>query len=392
MPRRTTVRALLVALLAGTLLPFGAASAATAAAAHEQVVDLTFPVRDPDGLTTFSDDYHSPRSRGDHGATDIGGAQAYGLTVHAAVGGTVRRVTGVGSDLPSYGWMISITGDDGRTYNYLHLGRQDGPVSEAYAPGIDRGVRVERGQHIGFVGHSGNASASWPHLHLEIEDPAVTDPQGTNRINPYNSLVAAIERGDLPGGVPGFSDVAVGHTHASGISRIADAGVTTGCAPYLFCPDRAVSRAQMATFLTRALDLPASDRVPYGDVASDHPHRAGIGAVTAAGIARGLSGGRFAPAEPVRRDQMASFLAAAYGLEHRPADFADVGRESPHHGAIGAMAEAGITRGVRGGGYAPRASVTRAQMATFLSRAMDLEPEPDPEPTPEPEPTPDPEG
>src|SRR5690606_21202462 len=106
------------------------------------------------------------------------------------------------------------------TYNYLHLGDQHGPPSEAYAPGLQRGDIVLRGQHIGYIGHSGNASASWPHLHFEISDPTVTDRQGSHRINPYHSLKDAERRGDLPDGSvarssgAGFADVPAGHAHA----------------------------------------------------------------------------------------------------------------------------------------------------------------------------------
>jgi peptidoglycan hydrolase-like protein with peptidoglycan-binding domain len=55
---------------------------------------------------------------------------------------------------------------------------------------------VRRGQHIGFVGDSGNARGTRPHLHFEIHDNRVTDPYGTNRLNPYPSLVAAVQRSD----------------------------------------------------------------------------------------------------------------------------------------------------------------------------------------------------
>jgi hypothetical protein len=164
---------------------------------HEQVVDLTFPVAGP---TTYIDDYLACRGGAGcprrHLATDL--MTAYGQEVHAAVAGTIRSITGLDGNPPSWGYAIEIDGVDGRRYHYIHLGRQDGPPSEAYASGLVRGSPVDRGQLIGFAGCSGNASCSAPHLHFEISDPAVVDPYGGNRINPYASLQAAQERGDLP--------------------------------------------------------------------------------------------------------------------------------------------------------------------------------------------------
>ena len=188
---RSAVLLAVVALVA-VLLP---TSSAEAAPDYDAVVDLTFPVA---GANRYVDDYDHWRGGGTrrHRATDI--MATYGQPVHAAVGGTITLITGLDGDPPSWGYAIYIAGDDGRTYVYIHLGSQDGPPSQAYADGMAKGARVERGQHIGFNGHSGNASPSAPHLHFEIIDPAVTDPYGTSRMNPYASLQAAEARGDLP--------------------------------------------------------------------------------------------------------------------------------------------------------------------------------------------------
>ncbi len=61
-----------------------------------------------------------------------------------------------------------------------------------------------------------------------------------------------------------FSDVS--DTHTANINALAEAGVTLGCNPAgtLFCPDDQVTRAQMGSFLARALMLapnPATDSV-----------------------------------------------------------------------------------------------------------------------------------
>jgi hypothetical protein len=57
-----------------------------------------------------------------------------------------------------------------------------------------------------------------------------------------------------PGGAGVFTDVAA-TTHASDIATIAAAGITTGCGGTSYCPFSPVTRAQMASFLTRAFGL-----------------------------------------------------------------------------------------------------------------------------------------
>ena len=64
-----------------------------------------------------------------------------------------------------------------------------------YAKGLREGMRVERGDVIGFVGSTGNADARTPHLHFAIFE------LGSERlwwkgkaVNPYPSLVDALKR------------------------------------------------------------------------------------------------------------------------------------------------------------------------------------------------------
>lgn len=195
MPRaiRASVPAMLLAVAVMGLTAFPA-SAQTPA--YDDAVSITYPVA---GQTRFSNDYAACRGTNcsrRHRATDV--MAPYGARVHAAMGGTINFITGLDDRPPSYGYMINIAGDDGRVYSYIHLGKQTGPASGAYAPGMKKGLRVERGQHIGTNGCSGNASCSAPHLHFEIEDKRIVDPYGTNRMNPYRSLLSAEARNDYP--------------------------------------------------------------------------------------------------------------------------------------------------------------------------------------------------
>lgn len=62
-----------------------------------------------------------------------------------------------------------------------------------------------------------------------------------------------------------MTDVDAANLHASGITAVAAAGITTGCTPTAYCPANEVTRAQMASFITRAVleaATPAPDPTP----------------------------------------------------------------------------------------------------------------------------------
>lgn len=165
-----------------------------------------------------------------------------------------------------------------------------------------------------------------------------------------------------------------GNPHESMIEAIAAAEITIGCAQGRYCPDDAVTRAQMATFLLRAFDLPLSDATDFDDIA-DSPHRSAIRALAAAEITLGCGNGRFCPSDPVTRAEMATFLARALGLstDDRASRFTD-DNGLIHEGAIESIAESGITNGCSTSAFCPLGAVTRAEMASFLGRAVGLKP------------------
>jgi hypothetical protein len=111
--------------------------------------------------------------------------------------------------------------------------------------------------------------------------------------------------------VTGFRDVPPNHPHAEGIEWLVAEGITRGCSPDRYCPGDAVNRAQMGTFLQRALDLPPGGVSQFRDVPSDHPHADGIGAIAQAAITQGCTSDRYCPADDVNRGQMATFLMRA---------------------------------------------------------------------------------
>ncbi len=201
----------MAALVVVALLPLLAVAPGAAGASddYQRALDLTLPVA---GAATFGDDYHANRGGGvrRHEATDLYAPRF--STVHAVRDGRVCFMSGFDGPMPSYGYYLTLCGDDGREYHYVHLnndspGTDDGRGGRrhAYAEGLRPGSLVRRGQTLGYVGDSGNAERTPPHLHFEIEDPRLDDsrvstpPYRGNRRNPFPSLRAASDRGDLPG-------------------------------------------------------------------------------------------------------------------------------------------------------------------------------------------------
>lgn len=197
--------------------------------------------------------------------------------------------------------------------------------------------------------------------------------------------VGAVGAGGLgPGGT--FTDDN-GNAHEGFIEAIADAGITSGCGGTLYCPADDVTRGQMASFLARALDLPTSATDWFSDD-DGNAHEANINKIADAGVTLGRGDGTFAPDDIVARDQMASFLARAIpGLDAAVGDYFVDDTGNTHETNINVMAENGITLGCDGTGtaYCPSDPVRRDQMASFLGRALGLDPIAPPPPTGEPD-------
>jgi uncharacterized protein YkwD len=99
-------------------------------------------------------------------------------------------------------------------------------------------------------------------------------------------------------------------SHEESINRIADRAITNGCAAGRYCPWADVTRGQMASFLVRAFAVPATTRDYFTDD-EGMVHEDAINRLAAAGISGGCSTGRYCPNRPVTREQMAAFLYRA---------------------------------------------------------------------------------
>ncbi len=167
-----------------------------------------------------------------------------------------------------------------------------------------------------------------------------------------------------------------GNPHEGNIEAIFAAQITKGCneAGDRFCPKSAVSREQMAAFLARALALPEPEADHFGDDTGSI-FEADINRIFEAGITVGCTATTYCPGQSITREQMAAFLVRAYGYQDRGgADRFSDDNNSPFEAEIEKLAVAGITLGCGASTYCPLSPVLREEMATFLARAEGLEP------------------
>ncbi|HEY9421863.1 MAG TPA: ELWxxDGT repeat protein [Thermoanaerobaculia bacterium] len=180
-----------------------------------------------------------------------------------------------------------------------------------------------------------------------------------------------------------FGDVAADYWAWRFVEALAWAGITTGCAPGLYCPLNQVSRAEMAVFLGRgihgaAFTPPPATGTRFTDVPASYWAAAWIEQFAADGITTGCAPSQFCPDALVNRAEMAVFLLRSkHGAAYTPPPatgtrFTDVPASYWAAAWIEQLAAEGITTGCAPNQYCPGNSVSRDQMAAFLVRTFNL--------------------
>ena len=152
-----------------------------AAGTTSSILEMTPPISGL-ALADLRDTFEEVHNGHRHEAIDI--LEPRGTPVHAVVSGTIRKLflsNRGGSTIYQFDEMGAYC------YYYAHLDR--------YVEGLREGMRVERGDVIGFVGSTGNADARTPHLHFAIFElgPERLWWKG-KAVNPYPGLVDAVKR------------------------------------------------------------------------------------------------------------------------------------------------------------------------------------------------------
>ena len=151
-----------------SVVPLAPAAEGPPGAGEPLIYPMVFPLL---GDHTLTDSFGDPRGGGrSHAGIDIMAERM--VPVVAVADGTVRWVH---NERGKNCCDVALLHDDGWRSRYIHLnndtpGTDDGRAV-GIAPGVVKGARVTAGQVIGWVGDSGNAESTAPHLHFELRRP-----------------------------------------------------------------------------------------------------------------------------------------------------------------------------------------------------------------------------
>ena len=166
-----------------------------------------------------------------------------------------------------------------------------------------------------------------------------------------------------------FADTGADQPSSDDVRTLLQLGITNGTSPTMYSPSECVTRGQMAAFLVRTLELPASDVDAFGDDDGTF-FEDEINALAAAGITAGTSATTFSPDQCVTRGQMAMFLARGFNVPASNVDAFGDDDGTTAEPAINAIAAAGVTMGTTPTTFSPGEHVSRGQMASFLARSL----------------------
>lgn len=172
-----------------------------------------------------------------------------------------------------------------------------------------------------------------------------------------------------------FGDVIATDYYFEPVLWAVDQGITKGTSDTNFSPDQACSRAQIVTFLHRAVGSPKpeSSKNPFTDVQEDDYFYNAVLWALEQGITTGTSQTTFSPDAPCTRGQVVTFLYRSAGtpkVEDVPSPFVDVSSEDYFCIAVKWAVQNRITEGTAKDRFSPHLYCTRGQIVTFLYRAI----------------------
>lgn len=173
--------------------------------------------------------------------------------------------------------------------------------------------------------------------------------------------------------VAGYLDIK-GHWAEADIITLTQAGIVRGYENHMFRPNEIITRAEAVTVIVNALNLSTSNKdIAFSDVKTSHWAYRNIAAAAASGIISGYPDGTFKPNEPTSRAEMATMLANALqlqGSEVSAPPFNDVKQSHWAASLLTAMKDEGWINGYPDGSFKPANSATRAEFVSFMTRVI----------------------
>ena len=186
--------------------------------------------------------------------------------------------------------------------------------------------------------------------------------------------VEAMFKASAPTGKNPFVDVPAGSYYEDAVVWAVEKGITSGTSAVTFDPNGNCTRAQAVTFLWRAAGSPAPKTkvMPFTDVPSGSYYYDAVLWAMEQGITKGTSDTMFSPDATCTRAQIVTFLWRANGSPAVSGNsaFTDVAADAYYAAAVTWAEKNDVTGGIGGGLFGSNNNCTRAQIVTFLYRAM----------------------
>ncbi|MFS0689363.1 S-layer homology domain-containing protein [Sporosarcina sp. 179-K 8C2 HS] len=178
--------------------------------------------------------------------------------------------------------------------------------------------------------------------------------------------------------VTSFKDVPKSSDHHDAILNLAERGIIKGYEDGTFQPDATLTRAHASKILALSLKLNTTNVKDPGfkDLNKKQWYYGYVAALANAGYISGFEDGTFRSNAPMTRAQAAKIIDLSYKLPIKAKTdypFTDVGNSAWYAGHVQTLVENKVTKGKTATTFEPNANVTRAQMASFVVRAENLQ-------------------
>ena len=267
-------------------------------------------------------------------------------------------------------WVYNGGGSSGGGYTYYTIKATAG-VNGSISPTGNVSVREGRDQTFTITPDKGYAVAK---VLIDSKNVGAVKSYTFENVKKNHTIEVVFMKasGNPQTGV--FVDVPEGSYYEEAVNWAVEKGITTGTDATHFSPDGICTRAQAVTFLWRAAGSPAAKSavMPFADVkAGSYYYDAVLWAVEN-GITKGTSDTMFSPDATCSRAQIVTFL---WRSQKSPAagtanPFTDVKASAYYADAVLWAVKEDVTKGTTNTTFSPDANCTRAQIVTFIWRAL----------------------